>query len=235
MTLKSAVPPTTLGAVSRRSRFFPGVDRVAVGRALVALVAALTLPACGGGSIPDPRDAAREFAEAAKRGDADALYEMLSAKGKRTLTRPEVHRIVDDGKAELADAGKSLGDPKITVKAEATVRFADGEEASLAVEKDGYKITAADALPAVADTPAHALGELRRVLARRSYPGLVRVLSPSMRVAIEDYFRGLVEGLENPEALDIQVTGDAAVVNLPGGHRVRLKRAEGKWHVDDFD
>lgn len=223
MTLKRSGAATNLGAVRRSLSIL-----------LAATFAALA-SGCGGGSIPDPKDAARAFAEAAKRGDADALYEMLSEKGKRTLTREDVHRIVADEKAELADQGKSLGAGSITVKAEARVKFADGEEASLAVEKDGYKITAVDALPAAADTPAQALGELRRVLARRSYPGLVRVLSPGMRNAIEDYLRGLVEGLENPEGLDIQVTGDNAVVNLPGGHRVRLKRAEGKWHIEDVD
>lgn len=230
MTLKRRGAATTLGAV-RRSL---GVITLLPAAALAVLASALSA-GCAGGSIPDPKDAARAFAEAAKKGDADALYEMLSEKGKRTLTREDVHRIVADEKAELADQGKSLGGGSITVKAEARVKFADGEEASLSVEKDGYKITAVDALPAAADTPAQALGELRRVLARRSYPGLVRVLSPAMRTAIEDYLRGLVEGLENPEGLDIQVTGDTAVVNLPGGHRVRLKRAEGKWHIEDVD
>ncbi|MFO0616627.1 MAG: hypothetical protein U0414_28800 [Polyangiaceae bacterium] len=207
-------------------------------RSVFLAVACLAIPSvigCGAGSIPDPKEAALAFAAAAKKGDADALYEMLSAKGKRTLTREDVKRIVGDEKAELADQAKSLTQPSITVKSEARVKFADGEEASRAVERDGYKITAADALPAAADTPAQALGDLRRVLARRSYPGLVRVLSPTMRAAIEDYVRSLVEGLENPEGLDIQVSGDNGVVDLPGGHRVRLKRAEGKWHIEDVE
>ncbi len=223
--MKGVDSPTNLAAVHLRR---------GLSLALAALCACAAM-GCGAGSIPDPKEAALRFAEAAKKGDADALYEMLSEKGKRTLTREDVGRIVADEKAELADQAKALTLPSITVKSEATLRFADGEEASLAVEKDGYKITAVDALPASADTPAQALGELRRVLARRSYPGLVRVLSPGMRAAIEDYLRSLVEGLENPEGLDIQVSGDNGVVSLPGGHRVKLKRAEGKWHIEDVD
>lgn len=224
--MKGVGAPTNLAAVHLR--------RASLALAALCACAALGI-GCGAGSIPDPKEAALRFAEAAKRGDADALYEMLSEKGKRTLTREDVKRIVADEKAELADQAKALTLPTVTVKSEARLRFADGEEASLAVEKDGYKITAVDALPASADTPAQALGELRRVLARRSYPGLVRVLSPGMRSAIEDYLRSLVEGLENPEGLDIQVNGDNGVVSLPGGHRVKLKRADGKWHIEDVD
>lgn len=227
MTLKGDASATNLAAVS--------LPRRASKASAACCIAWVALAGCGAGSIPDPEDAAREYAEAAKRGDADAIYEMLSAKGKRTLTREDVQRIVKDEKAELADQGKALTAPTLTVKSEARLKFADGEEASLAVEKDGYKITAADALPAAADTPAQALGELRRVLARRSYPGLVRVLSDGMRAAIEDYLRSLVVGLENPEALDIQVSGETATVSLPGGHRVKLKRSAGKWHIEDVD
>ena len=45
----------------------------------------------------------------------------------------------------------------------------------------------------------------------------------------------LVNALEHPETLDIQVNGDAAEVQLPSGHRVLLKREAGVWRVLDFD
>lgn len=190
---------------------------------------------CGSARVPDPRDAAKAYAEAAAKGDSDRLYEMLSDKGKRALTRDEVKHLVGDERAELADQGKALASPAAVVKSEARLRYADGEEAALTVEDGSYRIVAADALPSAARTPVQVLGELRRVLARRSYPGLVRLLSPSTRAAVETDLRSLVEGLESPEGLDVQVNGDAAVVTVPGGHQVRLRREGGSWFVEDLD
>jgi hypothetical protein len=196
---------------------------------------AVFLAACAGAGVPAPEVAARTYADAARRGDAQALYDMLSEGGKKVLTRAEVDRLVADQKGELADRGKQIGAPGVRFKTEARVKFGDGEEAALTVEDGEFKISAADALPAEARTPVQALDQLRRVLARRSYAGLVRVLSPRTRAALEEDMKTLVEGLEAPEGLDVQVTGDTAVVVIPGGHFVRLRQENGVWHVEDFD
>ncbi len=121
------------------------------------------------------------------------------------------------------------------VEATARLRFADGEEAALELREGRYWVTAAGALPGGARTPEEALDQLRRVLARRSYAGLMRVLSPATRASIENDLRGLVEGLDASDTLPVQVTGDSAVVNVPGGHLVKLRREAGVWRVDDFD
>jgi hypothetical protein len=123
----------------------------------------------------------------------------------------------------------------VTVEARARVRFADGEAATLDVEDGAFRVEAAYALPAGARTPADALAELRRVLARRSYAGLVRVLTERARSALEADLRSLVEGLESPEGLQVDVTGDTATAEVPGGHEVKLKREGGVWRVEDFD
>jgi hypothetical protein len=185
--------------------------------------------------MPDPKDAVRAYAEAAARGDADAIYGMLSEKGQRSLSRDEVRRLVGEERKELADQAKALAAPGVVVKARARVRYPDGEDATLELEGGTFRISAADALPAGARTPAQALEQLRRVLARRSYAGLLRVLSPSTRSAIENDLRSLVEGLEHPEGLEVQVAGDRATVQIPGGHEVKLRREAGVWHVEDFD
>ena len=64
---------------------------------------------------------------------------------------------------------------------------------------------------------------------------LMRVLTPSTRAAIEQDLRSLVNGLERPETLHVQVTGESATVTVPGGHQVKLKRDGGVWRVEDFD
>ena len=204
----------------------------------LVLAVALALPAlgCGAASLPDPRRAVAAYADAAARGDADAIYEMMSDKGRRALSREEVRRIVADEKAELADQGKAVSAPGVVVKSRAKVGFADGEDATLVVDDQGeFRIASADALPTGARTPEQALAQLRRVLARRSYAGLMRVLSPATRSAIESDLRSLVIGLEHPEGLEVNVAGDAATVQIPGGHEVKLRREAGVWHVEDFD
>lgn len=201
----------------------------------LALLAATAL-GCGVARFPDPKDAVTEYAAAAARGDADAIYDMMSDKGRRALSRDEVRKIVADEKSELGDRGKAVTAPGVVVKSHARLRFADGEDATLVLGDDGaFRITSADALPAGARTPEQALDQLRRVLARRSYAGLMRVLSPSTRSAIEGDLRSLVVGLEHPEGLEVQVAGDAASVQIPGGHEVKLRREAGVWHVEDFD
>ena len=48
-----------------------------------------------------------------------------------------------------------------------------------------------------------------------------------------DQFVYIVGG--EPDALDVEVVGDSAVFDIPGGHQVTLRREDGIWYVDDFD
>jgi len=195
----------------------------------------LALAACSRATIPEPDAAAREYAVAAQRGDSDAIYGMLSTEAKRTYGKDGVRRLVQDTRGELASRGKALASKQTTTRTVAVVRFSDGEEAELVVQDGELKVGAAGALPTGARTPARALAELRQALARRSYPGLIRVLSAETRSAVESDMRSLVTGLEHPETLDVKVTGDTARVEVPGGHWVTLKREAGVWRVEDFD
>lgn len=202
---------------------------------LGALVLAACAAGCATSTIPDPKEAVQAYADAASKGDADAIYEMLSEKSKRGLSKDEVKKLVADERAELTDQAKAVTAPGVVVKARAKVRYGDGEDASLELEGDEFHIATADALPAGARTPQQALSQLRRVLARRSYAGLMQVLTSATRSAIEADLRSLVQGLEEPEALDIDQTGESATVQIPGGHKVKLKREGGVWRVEDFD
>jgi hypothetical protein len=202
---------------------------------LAALLLSAFAAGCATTTIPDPKDAVQAYAEAAAKGDADAIYEMLSEKSKRGLSKDEVKKLVADERAELSDQAKAVTAPGVVVKARAKVRYGDGEDASLELEGDEFRIATADALPAGARTPQQALSQLRRVLARRSYAGLMQVLTSSTRSAIEADLRSLVKGLEEPEALEVDQTGDSATIQIPGGHKVKLKREGGVWRVEDFD
>jgi hypothetical protein len=191
--------------------------------------------ACASHAVPDPRDAARAYGDAAARGDAGALYAMMSTESRHDRSHDDVTRMLVEERPELAEQGAALAQPGARVTATARLRYADGEEAALDLRDGRYWVTAAGALPGGGRTPGEALEQLRRVLARRSYTGLMRILSPATRAAIESDVRSFVDGLNEPETLPVQVTGDTALVPVPGGHQVKLKRESGVWRVDDFD
>lgn len=203
--------------------------------ALLPVVLGGALCACTVHAVPDPKSAADDYAAAASRGDADAIYEMMTSSAQKSRSREDVRRLVQEQRGELAEQAKLVTARDARVEATARLRYADGEEAQLELRDGRFWLTSSGALPGGSRTPEQALDQLRRVLARRSYAGLMRVLTPSTRAAIEQDLRSLVSGLERPETLHVQVTGDAAVVTVPGGHTVKLKRDGGVWRVDDFD
>ena len=170
-----------------------------------------------------------------ERGDGAAVYEMLTDDAKRTYGEQGTRQLLEANKKEIRRDARALASTGTEVEATATVRFADGEQAVLEVEEGAFKVGSAGALPSGARTPAQALADLRQALARRSYAGLMRVLSSDTKNAMENDLRSLVSGLEQPETLDVKVNGDTAVVSIPGGHSVRLKREAGVWRVEDFD
>lgn len=195
----------------------------------------VALAGCTRSVIPDPNAAVRDYAAAAEQGDAEAIYSMLTTQAQRTYGRSGTRRLVKSSRKELSDNAKALASGRTTVHTAATVRYADGEEAELVVEDDRFRIGSAQALPAGARTPEQALSELREALARRSYAGLMRVLSRDTQSSLDNDLSSLVDGLDQPETLDIKVSGDKAEVKLSGGHSVTLKREAGVWRIDDFN
>ncbi len=200
---------------------------------VAALLACLT--GCATQRIPDPEGARQAYARAASRGDADALYAMMTDEARRSIGVEGARRGVADATPELAARAESLGGPGVVARVEARSRTADGEEVVFTVEDGAPKLISAHALPARARTPAQALDQLRRALARRSYAALLRLLSKETRASMERDLSRLVTSLERPDALDVKVSGDKATVDLGGGHRVRLRREDGAWVVEDFE
>ncbi len=160
---------------------------------------------------------------------------MMTSSAQKERSREDVRRIVVDERQELAEQAQALGAKDARVEATARLRYEDGEETALELKEGRFWVTSAGTLPGGARTPEEALDQLRRVLARRSYAGLMRVLSPSTRAAIEKDLRTLVTGLEHPDTLQVQMGADQAKVSILGGHHVTLKREGGIWRIEDFD
>jgi len=198
------------------------------------LLAGLAL-GCAEARVPDPKLAAAQYAEAAKSGDSQRIYALLSAEAQRDYGRRGTERLVAQAKAELHRQGAALLAPTSRVRASAEIRFEDGESALFDVEDGAFHLSSLGTVPSRPRSPSEALGDFRRALARRSYPALLGVLSAETRDALEGDLKSLVEGLENPDTLDVKVSGDNAVVDVPGGHQVKLRREAGVWRVQDFD
>jgi hypothetical protein len=190
---------------------------------------------CAEARLPDPKLVAAQYAEAAKSGDSERIYALLSRGAQRDFGHQGTRELVQQAKAELRQQAAALLGPAMKVQAAAEISFADGESALFDLEDGRFHLSSLGTVPSRARTPSQALGDFRRALARRSYAALLGVLSPETRGALEGELKSLVEGLENPETLDVKVSGDNAVVDVPGGHQVKLRREAGVWQILDFD
>jgi hypothetical protein len=202
---------------------------------MLAIAGALLALGCASQRVPDPKVTARAYASAAQRGDAEAVYALLTPEGQRALGRNGTRQLLTESKSELGRTARAIQSDGARVEASAETRFSDGESATLVLEEGRFLVDAASLLPARPRTPSQALSGLRRALARRSYPALMALMTGDSQGALESDLGSLVSGLEHPETLDIQQSGDSAEVQLPTGHRILLKREAGIWRVLDFD
>lgn len=190
---------------------------------------------CAASRLPDPRLAAVQYAEAARSADSERIYALLSREAQRDFGHQGTRELAQEAKPELRRQAAALLAPDVKVQAAAEIFFTDGESALFNLEQGRFRLSSLGTVPSRARTPSQALGDFRRALARRSYPALLGVLSLETRAALERELKSLVEGLENPETLDVKVSGDTAVVDVPGGHQVKLRREAGVWQILDFD
>jgi len=204
---------------------------------LVAAAATATLwcSACASQALPDPRDAARQWAAAVEAGDASAAYALLSDRARRAYGREGVGRLLSSERRELLALGRGAAAPNAVLETSADVDFGNDRRARVVLEDGRYRIAAAGALPVGAATPRDALRELRDVLARRSVAGLLRVLTRESAESLATGLDQLVEALAEPSSVELDVEGRRATAQLPGGHTITLEREDGIWHVKDFD
>jgi hypothetical protein len=196
---------------------------------------ALTCLACVAPQVPDPKLAAQRWSEALQRGDADAVYGLLSTPAREALGRQGVRELLDRDRKELVAAAAAATSANARLETLARVSFSDARSATVVLEDGRFRVAAAAALPARASTPAEALQELREVLARRSFAGLVRVLTTDAGRALDAHLASVVQALGDPGTVEIEVDGRRATARLPGGHTVKLEREDGTWRVRDFD
>ncbi len=175
------------------------------------------------------------WADAAERGDSEALHGMLTRRSAATMSRDAVAATVGSAKAELQEQAKQLREAK-DVAAIATLRWDDGTEATLVLEKGRFRVQSAVLMPGGGSRPEEAVAGFRDALHRRSYPALLRMLSPGLRAAVEAQLKGLESAIGDPAKLAIPPdAGDELEIKLENGHKLRLKRVDKTWYIDNFE
>jgi hypothetical protein len=200
-----------------------------------ALVAALTLLGCAQKALPDPRVAAQRWADALTSGDEVGVYALLTDEAQRAHGHDGVSSLLSADRQELVSLGRAAAAPTALLETRADVAFGADRTARVVLEEGRFRVAAAGALPAGAESPRDALRELRDVLAQRSFAGLLRVLTRESSQSLDAGLEGLVDALAEPATLQVDVEGRRATAQLPGGHSVTLEREDGIWRVKEFD
>jgi hypothetical protein len=188
-----------------------------------------------GSSIPDPAPVVARFAEASRKGDHQAIYQLMSRQAQRSLGAARVKQLVAEQRKELASNANYLTAKSARTAVLVEARFVDGETAQLTLEQGALQIDSAAALPSHASTPQQALVELRAVLQRRSYPGLLSVLTRNSAAGFEAQLDSLVQALGDAPFVHVEINDNRAIVTLPQGHQVQLWKEDGLWKVHDFE
>lgn len=200
---------------------------------------ATALAGCGGGpATPAPEAAVRAYVAAVRAGDAAAVHRLLDPETRETVAVDDVAAALDDYRAELADQADALERRVDGGGAPARARWSGppgawvlrterGPEGRIGWRFEGGVFDA----PTLA-TPVEAVRALRSALARESLPGLLDVLSRGAAADARAEIGALVDETGDPDALDVTLEGDRAVVRTPTGRLIRLLREAGEWRVD---
>jgi hypothetical protein len=185
----------------------------------------------------DPAGVAAARAEAMARDDVDALWELLAPATRDGLDRSRLAATLADAREELRAQAEALAARAAggEVVARARQTLASGEVVGLVRDPEGWRVEGGVLDAAGARAPEDAVAALRRALLRRSLPAVLRLLARSTRAEVEAELERLIDATARPEALDVRIEGDDALVTLPGGGLVRLRREAGEWRVLDVE
>jgi len=205
--------------------------------ALAGLVALVGCGAAGPGrSTPEPRSALRAWAAAVRARDAGAAYALLDERARSETDAARFQALFDANHAELTAQAQALDARAASdVRARARLTLVDGEVVALVLEDGAWRIDGGVLDAPGLRAPEDAIAALRRALARRSLPGVLRVLSRETRADVEAEIARFLEASGDVAALETRTEGDTAEVRLGSGVRVTLVREGGAWRVVDVE
>ncbi|MBK8412995.1 MAG: hypothetical protein IPL19_34095 [Sandaracinaceae bacterium] len=202
---------------------------------LAAVAGAALITGCGGSQALGPaHDTARAYADAVRRGDAEAVYALLDAETRASLTLDDLRAQMAEAPEELREQATAveaaLGDPQL-VETRASVPLRTGQHAVLVIEGERWRLvgTLLDAVSLA--TPEDAVMAFRSALERRSLSSIGRILARAPRAEIDAQIERFLLDTEDQPALDVDIQGNEATVRTASGRVIRMVREAGEWHV----
>jgi hypothetical protein len=206
--------------------------RRSVGWTVIWSVAGLLwVAACGHRPPPAATGTLELVRNALAEGDADALYALASSETKAVYGVEGVREMVAESRDELREAARLL--EKAPLQMEVALHFEDGGPVAMIFEDGAFRLDGAILGGTSLSSPEGAVLALRAALERRSLPGLLRALTTERRRALLAEMDALAEAARDPLDYDVKITGDKAVVRLPGRTVVFLERESDEWRVVD--
>lgn len=182
--------------------------------------------------MPDPRDAARAYEDAIRRGDARAVRALLSEQAQTTYSEKDVKALLlRDGK-ELRERAAACVDPAARMEATAVVRGDGDVELGLTLEDGSFHVDSDAALFPRPTTPEAAARALQLALESGRIERVERALSGTRRASLEERRAALIESLSELDQASIQVSDHRAVIELPDGQVIELVEERGVWRVE---
>jgi hypothetical protein len=213
--------------------------------ALGALVAwlAVGLAGCGppatGGAVTDPSGTVKRWRAASDGDDPKAAYALLSPALQKKITYPEFERRWKENQKERARQSSALaageGDDST---AQAEVVLGDGKKTVLVRESKFWRFESPLITSTRASTPNDALKLFATALDDRNFYAAMKLLTSTRKEGINGFLDQFVTGLRGQIGKEITITGDNAVIEWKEGSRtfrVRLKKEDGEWRIDDID
>lgn len=186
--------------------------------------------------VPHPDAVLQQYVEHIEGGELDAAYALLSEAQRQSMSLDEFRTAAQEHPEELAsqvrELRRQMTEP-IPVRAE--IRLDSGDVATFQLHGGRWRIAEGAAGAVSLTSPTQTLRALRRALLRRSYRGVLRVLSREARAQVEDEIARIIEGIEDEESLTIEVTGNRARVIYDENHFLELQREDGEWMIVDMN
>ena len=183
---------------------------------LAVATGAALLAGCGGGQALSPaHDTARAYADAVRRGDANAVYALMDEETRASLSLDDLRRQMTDAAEELREQATAveaaLGDPQL-VETRASVPLRTGQQAILVIEGERWRLVGTLLDSVSLATPEDAVMAFRSALERRSLPSISRILARQPRSEIDAQIERFLLDTEDEPALDVDIQGNEATV-----------------------
>jgi hypothetical protein len=209
---------------------------------LAVAVGSLLLGACATKAARGPEQLRSAYAEALRRDDPDAAYDLLSAQAQSQMSREAFSERwrsnAKERERQLAGMKKLDADLQKPVMAGVTTH--EGGRLLHWAHVDGRWLVV-DGLPGTYDTstPASTIRGFVRALRTMDFSGIATLVDPELAAQLREDWTSRAERIERalaePDRLDLSLDLSRAVLRYGQTEQITLEQSERGWRIIDFD